>query len=575
MNMILKVSLRNLIRQKRRNLFLGLGIAFGMSILMVANAFSHGMSELLLNKFILWITGHIRVSMAEKDLQRWDIIRDQERVKDVIRATIPGATIFEEVTAEGRALGKSTTGNVVLKGIEMDKAFFRELQIESGNPDDILNPNIENPVIVYSELADEVGLQINDVFQVQFQTAYRQMESARFTIVAIIKGDIPFIGQYVYAHINTLKPLLGYQPHESGALNIVLKDLKNPALVNELAEKLHQALQPGIAGYNGVAATDRGVMQSRVVAVREDGDARQQFAAKMTVTAGTLENAWTDANGIVISQAAADALSVTVGGTVSMAYDTRFEGISPSKAYRVSAIFKESGDADRDLVFTHPKAFDKTAIPLPPKTQVAVDASHALAALLMKEWNLLPRTATREALETKYEELEYADWHGELLDVQTMQELASDLLKLEMVLDGLAMVAVLALFFIIIIGVANTLRMTIRERTREIGTVRAIGMQQSDVRWSFLAETLLLTLIAGVAGIILGFVVILAFQFVSIEAYGILTMILVEKHLYFVPTLSDNLQNLLIILAISFLTAIFPANRAANMSVSEALRSYE
>ncbi len=575
MNMILKISLRNLIRQKRRNLFLGIGIAFGMSILMVANAFSHGMSELLLNKFILWITGHIRVSMAEKDTQKWDIIRDQERIEEVIRATIPGATVFEEVTSNGRALGKSATGNVVLKGIEMDKAFFRELQFEAGNPDDILNPNIENPVIVYSEMTKEVGLKINDVFQVQFQTAYRQMESARFTIVAIVKGDIPFIGQYVYAHINTLKPLLGYQPHETGALNIVVKDLKNPAIINDLAGKLHQALQPGVAGYQGVTATRTGVFRSRVVAVREDGDARQQFASKMSVIAGSLDEAWKDAETLILSQSAADALSVAVGETVSMAYDTRFAGTSPSKTYRVGAIFKESGDTDRDLIFAHPKAFDQTVIPLPPKAPVAVDANHALAALLMKEWNLLPRTATREASETKYDELEYSDWHGELLDVQTMQELASDLLKLEVVLDGVAMIAVFALFFIIIIGVANTLRMTIRERTREIGTVRAIGMQRNDVRWSFLTETLLLTLVSGLAGIVIGFIVMMALQFVSIEAYGILSMILVEKHLYFVPTFSDNLQNLLIILGIAFFTAIFPANRAARMSVSEALRSYE
>ncbi len=575
MNMILKVSFRNLIRQKRRNLFLGIGIAFGMSILMIANSFSHGMSELLLNKFILWITGHIRISMAEKNSQRWDIIRDQERLKQAIRATIPGATIFEEVTAEGRALGKGVSGSIVLKGIEMDKEFFRELQIESGNPEDILNPAIENPVIVYSELAEEINLTLNDVFQVQFQTAYRQMQSARFTIVAIVKGDIPFIGEYAYTHISTLKPLLGYQPHETGALNIVLKDVKNPAVVNTLADALHQALQPGVAGYHGVAATTTGVFRSRVVAVSEEADARQQFTAKMSAVSGAFEETLNDANALILSQTAADALSVTVGGTVSIAYDTRFAGTSPAQKYRVGAIFTESGDTDRDLIFVHPKAFDLTCIPQPPKAPVGVDSKHALAPLLAKEWNLLPRTATREALDGKYEELEYQDWHGALLDVQTMQELASDLLKLEMVMDGAAMAAVFVLFVIIVIGVANTLRMTIRERTREIGTVRAIGMQRNDVRWSFLLETLLLTLFASVAGIVFGWVVIQILSLLSFNTYGIFNMILVEKHLYFVPTLSDNLQNLLIILGISFFTAIFPANHAAKLSVSDALRSYE
>jgi ABC-type antimicrobial peptide transport system permease subunit len=56
---------------------------------------------------------------------------------------------------------------------------------------------------------------------------------------------------------------------------------------------------------------------------------------------------------------------------------------------------------------------------------------------------------------------------------------------------------------------------------------------------------------------------------------GILTMFLVSKHLYFLPTIADIGQNLLIILAITFLTAFFPAARAAKLSVAEALRHVE
>ena len=48
-----------------------------------------------------------------------------------------------------------------------------------------------------------------------------------------------------------------------------------------------------------------------------------------------------------------------------------------------------------------------------------------------------------------------------------MYEGASDILKLEGVLNSITFIAVLLLFFIILVGVINTLRMTIKERTRK------------------------------------------------------------------------------------------------------------
>ena len=92
-------------------------------------------------------------------------------------------------------------------------------------------------------------------------------------------------------------------------------------------------------------------------------------------------------------------------------------------------------------------------------------------------------------------------WKGPWMDVRTMYETADFILKFEFALYIVALVAVLILFFIILIGVLNTLRMTIRERTREIGTIRAIGMQKYDVKYLFITETVLLAALACLAGI--------------------------------------------------------------------------
>jgi putative ABC transport system permease protein len=52
-----------------------------------------------------------------------------------------------------------------------------------------------------------------------------------------------------------------------------------------------------------------------------------------------------------------------------------------------------------------------------------------------------------------------------------------------------------------IIGVSNIMMVTVRERTTEIGIRRAIGAQPKDILEQILAESMVLTLVAGMAGI--------------------------------------------------------------------------
>jgi putative ABC transport system permease protein len=122
---------------------------------------------------------------------------------------------------------------------------------------------------------------------------------------------------------------------------------------------------------------------------------------------------------------------------------------------------------------------------------------------------------------------------------------------------------------VVVMSVANSMGMTVIERTREIGTLRAIGLKRSGVVRLFTTESLLLTLF----GCALGLVVTLAVR------YGIN---LADIHYTppdsasAVPLLVDldygrTLFTLMLMLVVGTFAAWLPARRAARQPIMDAL----
>src|SRR5208282_2003913 len=138
LRVVAAIAVRNMVRQFRRNLLLGIGIAVGMCILVVTASFTSGLTDILFNKVMVYMTGHMRVVMDSYTSRRSDVIRDVPRFMAAIKENVPGIVrVDQTVSAFGRSVGNGKTGLVALVGISRDSDFYKDTELESGSTKDL------------------------------------------------------------------------------------------------------------------------------------------------------------------------------------------------------------------------------------------------------------------------------------------------------------------------------------------------------------------------------------------------------------------------------------------------------
>jgi len=114
------------------------------------------------------------------------------------------------------------------------------------------------------------------------------------------------------------------------------------------------------------------------------------------------------------------------------------------------------------------------------------------------------------------------------------------------------------------IGVSNIMLVTIKERTKEIGIRRALGATPNDIIRQILSESIVLTLIAGVSGLMFGVGLLSAVG--AALSHG--DQFFKDPQISFTVAIAA----LFILLIIGTLAGFIPANRAMNIKPIEAIR---
>jgi len=134
------------------------------------------------------------------------------------------------------------------------------------------------------------------------------------------------------------------------------------------------------------------------------------------------------------------------------------------------------------------------------------------------------------------------------------------MLLLQVMIFGIASIAIV----VSAIGIMNTMYTSVRERTKEIGIIKAVGAKNNDITKIFLIESGIIGLIGGVGGVILGL--------------GLAQLVELYLQIHPVFVLEAVVSPTLIIFALLFsfllgsFSGYFPAKRAAKLNPVDALR---
>ncbi len=284
---------------------------------------------------------------------------------------------------------------------------------------------------------------------------------------------------------------------------------------------------------------------------------------------------------ILIFASQARRLEVTVGDPLTLAMQT-MKGHRNSIDVTVAAVARDIGMNSRwQTLMNKQQVLD--LYQLKPDTVGAVfvyvedieEAPNVMRELYGKfeeaGWLLMKHRS--EPFWMKFETVAGEDWVGQKLDLTTWDDEVSFLKWIVTGFDAITFFLIGLLLLIISVGIANTMWISVRERTGEVGTLRAIGMKRSQVLALFMTEAIMLALLASGLGAALG-----ALVSASVHAAGIpvpsdaIRMIFMADTFQLVVRAADVAGAVLVFAAVTGIAALGPAIRAARLQPVTAIQ---
>ncbi len=163
----------------------------------------------------------------------------------------------------------------------------------------------------------------------------------------------------------------------------------------------------------------------------------------------------------------------------------------------------------------------------------------------------------------KFSSVAREDWTGQKIDVTTWNDELAFMRYTLQTFSVLTAIFIVVLLVMVGLGVMNTMWMAIRERTSEIGTLRAIGMKRRWVLGMFVCETFVLSLAATVVGCTVAWIAVIGLDAAQIGVTEGFEMFLMANTLKLVMDVKTAALSIVVIASATTMVSLFPSWKAA------------
>ncbi len=360
-----------------------------------------------------------------------------------------------------------------------------------------------------------------------------------------------------------------YKPTSGSAIPLVIEYQKAFDAVKEKVPELDHA----VARYRGYAKAVSDKSSMDLVVNGLDIETEPDFAKVVQVTEGSLENLRRP-NTILVFESQRKRLEFSLGDRMTLVAPTQ-RGMNNTVDVEIGAIAKDIGILSTWFAYIpneslrslyQMKAGSTGAVQLYLKNPDDAERVAARMRSLLGDAGYTVMEADPQAYFIKLmNKVTREDWTGQRLDVTTWKDELSFLGEALGALRMLTFFLILILSVIVVVGIMNTMWIAIRERTREIGTMRAFGMHRRRAGWLFLLEAMMLGLIGSCAGALFSIAATWGINALELGVPEMAAVFLMSEHLHLTVTPGSVLGAILFLTAITSIAALYPALRASKL----------
>lgn len=163
--------------------------------------------------------------------------------------------------------------------------------------------------------------------------------------------------------------------------------------------------------------------------------------------------------------------------------------------------------------------------------------------------------------------------------VESWRDISTDFAALMSTKRKASSYILLFIVIIALVGIINTLLMSVYEKRQEIGTLMALGMEHREVRNIFIMEGFIIGITGSIVGLLVGTLINLYFIYVGIDYTAMLgdntaglNIMGVVKSVWVIPS---YFKAFVIVILASVLSSYYPAKKVMKMEPAECLRTVQ